>query len=878
MSYIDAKRTNNEQILVWERHGDERVIRKFDAPHYFYVPHSEGDYTSIYGDKLGRLEFPTYKECQNARMDYKSDHVDLYESDIPAKFRVLSENYYNVPAPKLRVTFYDIEVDYLKEIPIHRMVDEPYAPINSVSFYHQWKDQYVLVAVPPPEYTGDEEQLRIDASRDVPLPENLDIILCKNERELLAHFVLEIEESDAICGWNSDFFDTPYVGQRLKRMDKQKIFFSRLSFNEGTTENPYYSKPRWGKAVDKFGNDRTVLRLFGRLTADYQRLFEKYEEGKYPSYALANIADTILRDPDTDEPTLPKLEYEGTLKSLYTSDFPFFVRYNIRDTEILKAFDDQLGYFALANEMYHLSCGTFSQVSGTIKLFEQAIVNYCHYELDQTIVPDGHPPEQGTKGGGIAGAYVLPPKVGWHSYVGSIDITSLYPSAIRAINISPETLLAQFSKQVGMEEVPISGASDEIAKNSATSLRLVWEDGKVETAFAYEWRELFEKKNYAVSGFGTVFDQNKAGIIPTILTEWFNMRLKYKGLLAEARASGNKDKIEYYDKLQYTFKIKLNSSYGALSNAYFRFYDTRLGESVTATGRRILRHQCAKANEVMTGDYEYLGDAVVYGDTDSTYFETWTEDVDSAVKVADHVAAIVNKSFPEFMRETFLLADCNIITAERELVSDQGIFINKKRYFLHLADKEGTRVDKLKVMGLETKKTTLPKIVANQLNKFVERLLKGEEWADVAEDIVKLKTELETTEDIMSIGLPKGVNKVEEYTAKIDDLTARISGHIAAAIHYNMMLEEHDDTDSPMITSGTKIKVFYLTQMYGRFKSIAIPTDIEVVPQWFYDNFTVKREMHVERLVDKPLQNILTAIERQVPDKQDLHVESLLEF
>ena len=870
MSYIDAKRTKNDQILVWERNGDERVIRKFDAPYYFYIPNSNGEHTSIFGDKLERFDFPSYKEFNAAKAECKSNRIDLYESDIPAKFRVLADNYYKVEAPKLHVSFYDIEVDYLKEIPVHKMVDYPIAPINSLSIYHQWKDEYILIAVPPPEYEGDEEQLRIDAGKEVPLPDNLTIILCKNEKLLLAEFIIAIEDSDALCGWNSDFFDTPYIGKRLEKMDKGGMFFRRLSVNEADEgEEPYFTKPRWGSTPDDYGNDHITLQCFGRIVADYMRLFKKYEEGKYPSYGLAPIANAILTDAD-GEPTLPKLEYDGALGDLYKTDFPFFVRYNIRDTEILKGFEDQLGYFDLANTNYHLSCGSFSQVMGTIRLFEQAIVNSCHYDLGGLIVPDASPPIEGS--GGIAGAYVLPPKVGWHSYVGSIDIQSLYPTAIRAMNISPEVLLGQFDEQ--------KLASDEIAKGSAVNLRLIWEDGRPETMTASEWREKLLEANYSVSGYGTVFDQNKPGIIPSILTNWFNMRLHYKKLLAEARANGDTDKAAYYDKLQYTFKIKLNASYGALSNAYFRFYDPRMGESVTATGRRILRHQCAKANEALTGEYEYLGEAIVYGDTDSTYFETWTDDVDAAVKVADHIAVLVNQSFPAFMEKTFLIRGSNggLIKAERELVSDQGIFINKKRYFLHLADKEGTRVDKLKVMGLETKKTTLPKIIADQLNKFIERLLKGEDWADVATDIVALKTKLHTTDDIMSIGLPKGVNKVEEYTAKIEDLTARISGHIAAAIHYNLMLKEYDDKDSPQIVSGTKIKVFYLTQMYGRFKSIAIPTDIEVVPSWFYDNFSVKREMHVERLVDKPLQNILTAIDRTVPTRQDLHVESLLEF
>ena len=57
--------------------------------------------------------------------------------------------------------------------------------------------------------------------------------------------------------------------------------------------------------------------------------------------------------------------------------------------------------------------------------------------------------------------------------------------------------------------------------------------------------------------------------------------------------------------------------YGALLNKHFRFYDDRLGESTTGTGRAILKFQCSKVNELLTGVYDPLGDAVLYGDTDS---------------------------------------------------------------------------------------------------------------------------------------------------------------------------------------------------------------------------------------------------------------------
>ena len=183
-------------------------------------------------------------------------------------------------------------------------------------------------------------------------------------------------------------------------------------------------------------------------------------------------------------------------------------------------------------------------------------------------------------------------------------------------------------------------------------------------------------------------------------------------------------------------------------------------------------------------------------------------------------------------------------------------------------------------MGLDTKKTTLPKEVSIKLNSFIKRLLKDEEWENISKDVVEYKEYLRTTTDIMSIGLPKGIQGIEQYTKElqIHGLGIRLPGHVAAAILYNTCLEKYDDKISPQIVSGMKIKVFYLTEKVGRFKSIAIPVDIEVVPQWFYDNFNVLRSAHIKRLVDKPLQNIIKAIGYMVPTKQSMFVDSILEF
>lgn len=676
---------------------------------------------------------------------------------------------------------------------------------------------------------------------------------------------------------NCDFFDTPYIGKRLEMMGKR--YLKKLSFPEGLP-------PRF-REVDVQFRTQWTLELSGRISADYLLIFKKYEVVERPTYRLEAIAEEILIDPKTKEATLPKLEYEGSLASLYNDNFEWFIRYNLRDTEILKGFEDCLGYVELANQMYHLSTGLFKHVTGTLKLSELATINYCHYELDGMIVNDNHIPSQTEK---AKGAFVLLPQVGMHEWIGAIDINSLYISAMRSNNISPETIIGQFIEN--------EKAFEEIKKRSFAELTLELDSGEAATATADEWYGILINKHYCISGYGTVFSLEKQGIMPSILGDWHATRKKYQKMLVEAKESGDQIKSTYYNKLQYVYKIKLNSYYGSLLNQYFRFYDKRLGESTTATGRAILLYQCSKVCEVLDGKFaptdrlEHDKDgkphigytnkwSVIYGDTDSTYFKTHARNEEEAVKVADAVGEVTSASFPKFMRETFLCSEGfdDIIETSREIVSDRGIFVDKKRYFLHIVDNEGFKCDKIKVMGLDTKKTTLPKEVSKKLNKFVENHLKGEEWDSIAVKIVDYKEELYNTNKIMSIGLPKGVKNVEAYTSEyLKDEGTRLPGHVAASIFYNICLKNYEDKESLEIRSGMKIKVFYLNRMYGRFKSIAIPVDIEIVPQWFLDNFKVDMPAHIERLVDNPMNNIIKAIGKMTPSKQSLLTDSMLGF
>ena len=929
MSYINAIRTG-ESIKVWERHGDTRTVEHYPCPHYFYIEDPEGDHTSMFGEKASRIDFDTSQQMRSAKNEYEGKGIRTFESDIPPELKILSSIYYDKPAPKLFVSFLDIEVDYDKELGFSSVAN-PYAPINSIALYHTHRKEYVVLAVPPnlaPNKPNNEEweagnapQEFVDKMEKIaPYMDDIKIKITffENERALLIALLQDIEESDLLCGWNSEMFDIPYIGKRLEKMGKK--YFNQLSFgaNSQYSENlpmEETREPKW-RTVTLFGVEQEVLDPIGRICADYMLLFKKYEMAERPSYKLESISDEML-------PNLPKLEYSGTLADLYRDDFAYFVRYNIRDTEILHGLEDNLGYVETANQMMHLSTGLFKHVGGTLKLAELATINYCHHKLD-LIVRDNDIPEED---GQIQGAFVLLPQIGLHKNISSVDLASLYPMSIRSMNISQETIIGQFvalqyekvtddilaqieqtgadvNEAIRSKKSKHVYAADLIAENSDVEIQLRLENGDELIAPAKDFRKLCLKQKWAVSGYGTVFDQNKEGIIPMILSDWYAQRKKYKKLMAEAKDAGDTIKATYYDKLQYVYKIKLNSFYGALTNKYFRFYDLRMGESTTGTGRQVLLHQCAQVCKILDGEYKlpnktiyqtkvekgvrkhrwnygYTDDwSVVYGDTDSTYFVTHAETNDEATLIGDRTATLVNESFQAFMEDRFLCNEgfSNLMECEREVVSDRGIFVDKKRYILHLVDLDGWKCDKIKVMGLDTKKTTLPKEIADSINAFVERYLKGEEWEQIEQDIVDYKDELRSTDQLMSIGLPKGIKGIEAYTEKYEKQGLMPTpGHVRAALFYNICKEQFDDKESMRIVSGMKIKVFYLAQPVGKFITVALPVDIEKVPEWM-SNFPIDYDAHITRLVDNPLDNIIKAIGRTTPTKQSLAVNDLLGF
>lgn len=347
--------------------------------------------------------------------------------------------------------------------------------------------------------------------------------------------------------------------------------------------------------------------------------------------------------------------------------------------------------------------------------------------------------------------------------------------------------------------------------------------------------------------------------------------------------SGTIEKFkEYWDKRQLVRKILLNSAYGALLNEHCRFYDKRIGQSVTLSGRQITKHMMSHINECIMGVYDHEGDAIVYGDTDSCYFSAlpalgeeiksgnveWNKDI--AVKLYDNIGEQVNDSFPSFMERAFHCPRKNgsIIKAGRELVGDRTIFITKKRYAINIYDKEGKRLDKdgsmgkIKAMGLDLKRADTPKQVQDFLMGVLEMVLAGKKRDEVVEVVREFKLKL-TAQASWTKGSPKSVNNLTSYGEKEANSTTgktTMPGHVRAALNWNYLRRVNGDNYSQKIVDGMKIIVCKLRDNPLKFTSIAYPTDELRLPQWFIDLPFDDAAME-QTLVDEKIDNLLGVLD-----------------
>ena len=949
MSYIDAFHDKDIIRVVERNEAGERKFQVYPAEYTFYVDDKNGSYKTVYGTPVSKYTSKTKKQF---RRDVAQQTGQVWESDYKAVNRCL-ETFY-APAttlpPELHVAFFDIETNFDK-VKGFAPPEDPFNYITAITVYLQWLDQLITLAIPPKSMSKDVAE-GIAGTFD-------NTFIFEDEGLMLQTFLELIDDVDVISGWNSDSYDIPYTVNRIARV---------LSNSDNRKWCLWDQLPK-KRTYEEYGAEQTTFDLIGRVHLDYMALYKKYTYHEMHSYSLDAIGEHEVGD--------TKVEYEGTLDQLYNNDFEKFIAYNRQDTFLIHKIDVKNDFISLASSVAHGNTSLIPSTMGAVAVTEQGIINEAHGL--GLIVPNKKRGIE-TEFDKAAGAYVAHPKKGFWQWLASIDINSLYPSVLRALNMAPETIIGQVRQTDtnAMIHAHLAAAKKNtfasawegkfasleydyiMQKRTDTKVIIDWETtGVGETAtmarLGNKSTELTGKEAYELiyetnqpwmmSANGTIFTYEKKAVIPGLLERWYSERqemqktkgrfldlshglklppgfedIKVTGGVEPMReldfdelfvsfekvnvraaeklldrynvsiveghivpdAADIKLAVTYWDKLQLVRKIGLNSLYGALLNKHCRFFDQRLGQSTTLTGRTIAKFMSSYVNECITGEFDHVGKAIIYGDTDSVYFSAqpftgkdtkWT--VEMANELYGTISDSVNDNFAGFMQRAF---HCpkefgEIIKGGREITASTGLFITKKRYAAMVKDLEGERKDVdgkagyLKAMGLDLKRSDTPAIVQDFLKDILIDLLTDVDRADIFEKIRDFKNKFAKFNS-WEKGSPKRVNNLTQHTA-IHKKTGKCGvGHALAAINWNMLRRVNHDNYSMEISDGQKCIVCKLRKNPMGLTSVAYPIDESRLPDWFTELPFDDNAME-DAVVDKKIDNLFGVLNWDIADFTD---------
>jgi DNA polymerase I len=460
---------------------------------YFYYEGKSGEFSTIDNKKVSKLICKYPKNIFNLKNNYNH-----YEADINYLNRFLIDTYFNKEIEKenIRKCYIDIETDMQYELDIEKTKNA----ILSITCYDNFTNKYFNFAVKK------DKIFRKD---------NISYYWFKDETDMLKKFIsfIKTHDFDVILGFNSDNFDIPYI---INRTELLKVNINNL----GRLRENSYSVCR-----DKeFSN-----KIFGRVCLDVLKMYKKISQNKEESYSLNYIAKKILGK--------EKDKYEGTLIDLYNNDFEKYIKYNIKDVELIVELDEKLKLIEYFDEIRRYAKCRFEDVYENSKVVDNMIL--CEARKENIILPSRkYISELSTYEGG----FVYQPTKGLFENVAVLDMASLYPSIMYSFNISYETY--------GIKNINIDN---------------------------------------------NFFYSNKIGLIPKIIKNLLKERKKYKNLMKQF----NKESIEYstYDLQQYAIKIINNSIYGVMGFSGFRLYNRNIAESITYIARKII-HEAVRIAEI----------------------------------------------------------------------------------------------------------------------------------------------------------------------------------------------------------------------------------------------------------------------------------------
>ena len=826
------------RLFTWDENGKRITLDSTFEPYIYLETNNHPDTTSIFNTKLKKKRFKNQAERSRYLKDNKVTRV-FENLNIQQQF-LIDTFWKENEKPEftkndLKVLFIDIETYSPDEFP---KPEDPQHPINVITVYDSIRKHFITWGLKP--YNKKNESHTY--------------IYCKTEKDLLSKFLsyFTSDYPDILSGWNSEFFDVPYIVNRITRI---------LGEDETKKLSPVgYIRPI--TFTGRFGREQVHWHLEGVSCVDYLDIYKRFCPTLRESYKLDAIGQTELGE--------NKIDYGDTnLASLADDNWELFVDYNVQDVNLLVRLESKLQYLQLLRMIAYAGLTTFEGALGSLSV----ITGLCAIRArtrDQRIPTFN---KTNTSEEQNAGAYVGEPRKGFQEHIVSFDANSLYPNVMITLNLSPETkvgsIIDKTDKDVTIKHV----------------------NGQTFTLSHKSFVDFIQKEEIAISRAKVLFTQKEKGIIPITVDHFYKKRVEIKKKLNTLKRkiinmektapeyAKLKHEIDNLNITQHTIKILINTIYGYFGNKHSPLGDDELAESITLTGQAVIKESnrllenYIKERAKLT-DQDILEDTpIIYNDTDSSYISikhivknTGLNMLDSKGKITQEyykqvqdIEDYLNENIIKWGQQALGSKDCRFVF-KREAIADSGLFLQKKRYVLHVLDEEGIPCDKFKYTGVEVVRTTMPAPIKPYVKKIIETML-------LTRDLATTNKIFNETYDIFKklpiedIAFVMGVKGYEKYAAQCDAFkTAKhMPIHVKAAYFYNILLDRFNTGKKyEKISSGDKVRYFYARQP-NKFGITTMGYKYDF-PKEFANTFELDYELMFEKIIFSVIERFYEAV------------------
>ena len=838
------------RLATWSESGERITVKRTYYPYLYVETGGQPEQISLYNTKLKKKTFHSSKERRVFAEKDKDQRV--YHNFTCSQQFLIDEFSSEIDNPDftkfpLKIFYLDIETYSPDEFPEPSIAK---APINVITIFDNITEKFYSFGLG--QYESTEKVIYKN---------------CKNEIELLESFLnfFQKDYPDIVTSWNGEIFDIPYLVHRINRV---------LGENQANRLSPYNNLIA-KEIFTKFGKKAEKFYIEGIANLDYMNVYKKFSPVQKESYSLGAISALELGE--------TKVEYEEiNLSSLADKNWKMFVDYNIQDVNLLVKLEEKLHYLNILRSLSHVGLTNLETAMSTISIVAGAVA--IQAKKNNKIIPTF--PHKEDDDLTIEGAFVSEPQRGFHDSIISFDANSLYPNLIRTCNMSPETKVGN-----------IAYSEDKVILDHVS--------GKSYNLTREKFNFFLEKEKLCVTKKGTLFSQKEIGLVPQIIEENYKKRMEIKKELNKIKKETlklDKKSEEWKEKKkresilnnkQYALKILMNSIYGAFANNYFFLSDRDIARSITVTGQSVIKKGGEIINEFFEKnniDPEYLkkNSPMVYGDTDSCHVsvqklleqnnvsltkkdKTLNPD---AEKIINSLEKYINEKISAWAK-TELYSIHPTLEFKRESICDVAIYIQKKRYVLHVIDEEGVPCDKTKYTGIEVVRSTMTKEVKEFNKKIIETMLQTRDPSKTNIIIEKIYEEFQTKPE-NEISFVVGIKNYEKYSGLCNELTT-IKGmpvHVKAAYFYNYFIKKLKlDKKYEKITSGDKIQYYYVQQ--PNKYAIAVMAFKDRFPDELKEFFPMDKEKQFEKLVLETMRKIFDPVGWEIREPGKLNYANL---